>query len=72
VETSQVGVLVSYVNLKVAQGFWTWLDGRLFLPQGWFEESHKTLRKRLGMPESLCFKNLAWELIEGVMGRPVV
>jgi SRSO17 transposase len=23
VETSQVGVLLSYVNLKVAQGFWT-------------------------------------------------
>src|SRR5205823_8172097 len=25
VETSQAGVLLSYVNLKVAQGFWTWL-----------------------------------------------
>ena len=25
VETSQVGVLLSYVNLKVEQGFWTWL-----------------------------------------------
>jgi SRSO17 transposase len=34
VETSQVGVLLSYVNLKVAQGFWTWLDGKLFLPEG--------------------------------------
>ena len=72
VETSQVGVLLSYVNLKVAQGFWTWLDGKLFLPEGWFEESHKTLRERLGIPKSLCFKTqveLAWELIEGVISR---
>jgi hypothetical protein len=36
VETSQVGVLLSYVSLKVAQGCWTWLDGKLFrvLPVG--------------------------------------
>jgi hypothetical protein len=26
VETSPVGVLLSSVNLKVAQGFWTWLE----------------------------------------------
>jgi hypothetical protein len=25
VEMSQVGVLLSYVNLKVAQGFWSWI-----------------------------------------------
>jgi hypothetical protein len=65
-------VLLSYVNLKVAQGFWTWLDGKLFLPQGWFEESHKTLRERLGIPKSRLFKTkveLAWELIEGVISR---
>jgi SRSO17 transposase len=80
VETSQVGVLLSYVNLKpapccdrgVAQGFWTWLDGKLFLPEGWFEESHKALRECLGIPKSRVFKTkveLAWERIEGVMRR---
>jgi SRSO17 transposase len=56
----------------VAQGFWTWLEGKLFLPEGWFEESHKALRERLGIPKSLCFKTkveLAWELIEGVISR---
>ena len=72
VETSQVGVLLSYVNLKGAQGFWTWLDGKLFLSEGGFEESHKRLRERLGIPKSCCFKTkveLAWELIEGVVSR---
>jgi len=65
-------VLLSYVNLKVAQGFWTWLDGKLFLPEGGFEESHKGLRERWGIPKSRCFKTqveLAWELIEGVISR---
>jgi hypothetical protein len=34
VETSQVGVLLSYVNLKVAQGLWTWPEGRRSCPKG--------------------------------------
>ena len=42
------------------------------LTGGWFEETHKALRERLGIPKSLCFKTkveLAWELIEGVISR---
>jgi hypothetical protein len=72
VETSQVGVLLSYVNLRVAQSFWTWLEGRVFLPEGWFEESHKALRERLGILKSRLFKTkveLAWELIVGTDRR---
>jgi hypothetical protein len=72
VETSQGGVLLSYVNLKVRQGFWTWLEGKLFLPERGFEESPKALRERLGIPKSLCFKTQverAWELSEGVISR---
>jgi SRSO17 transposase len=72
VETSQVAVLLSYVNLTVVQGFCTWLDGKLFLPEGWFAEGHKTSRERVGIPVSLGFKTkveLAWELLEGVMSR---
>jgi SRSO17 transposase len=67
VEMSQVAVLLSYLNLKVAQGFWSWIDGALFLPKGWFEDSHQKLRQRLGVPQEVSFKTkveLAWELIE--------
>ena len=46
VEMSQVAVLLSYLNLKVAQGFWSWIDGALFLPKGWFEDSHQKLRQQ--------------------------
>ena len=70
VETSQVGVLLSYVNLTVAAGFWTWLTGKLFLPEAWFEASHQKRRKRLGIPESLRFKTkveLAWDGIAEVI-----
>ncbi|MGC1954250.1 MAG: transposase [Gammaproteobacteria bacterium] len=64
---SQVAVLLSYVNLKVAQGFWSWIDGALFLPQVWFGDNHEKLRQRLGVPQAGGFKTkveLAWELIE--------
>lgn len=70
VETSQVGVLLSYVNLTIAAGFWTWITGKLFLPAAWFEASYKTRRQRLGIPESLAFKTkveLAWDGIEEVI-----
>jgi len=72
VETSQVGVFLSYVNLKVAQGFWTWIAGKLFLPEAWFDPSHHALRKRLCIPESLIFKTkieLAWDLIKEAIDR---
>ena len=61
---------LSYVNLQVAHGFWTWLEGRLFRPQGGLEASPKTVRECVGIPKSLCFKTKverAWELIEGVI-----
>jgi SRSO17 transposase len=67
VEMSQVAVLLSYLNLRVAQGFWSWIDGVLFLPEGWFGDNHQKLRQRLGVPQEVSFKTkveLAWELIE--------
>jgi SRSO17 transposase len=70
VETSQVGVFLSYVNLTAAAGFWTWITGKLFLTEAWFETSYKKRRKRLGIPESLRFKTkveLAWDGIEEVI-----
>ena len=70
VETSQVGVLLSYVNLTVGSGFWTWITGKLFLPEAWFAAGYQTRRKRLGIPESLRFKTkveLAWDGIQEVI-----
>jgi SRSO17 transposase len=70
VETSQVGVFLSYVNLTAAAGFWTWITGKRFLPEAWFETSYQKRRKRLGIPESLRFKTkveLAWDGIEEVI-----
>ena len=70
VETSQVGVFLSYVNLQVAPGFWTWIRGKLFLPEAWFEAGDEKRRKRQGIPESLRFKTkveLAWEGIQEVI-----
>jgi SRSO17 transposase len=72
VETRQVGVFLSYVNLKVGQGLWTWITGKLFLPEAWFNESHQSLRERLGIPDSLVFKTkieLAWEAIQELIDR---
>lgn len=70
VETSQVGVLLSYVNLTVASGFWTWITGKLFLPEAWFEAGYQKRRQELGIPESLRFKTkveLAWDGIQEVL-----
>lgn len=67
VEMSQVGVLLGYVNLRVAQGFWSWLDGELFLPRDWFGEGRQPLRERLGVPKERGFQSkveLAWTMIE--------
>jgi DDE superfamily endonuclease len=74
VEMSQVAVLLSYLNLKVAQGFWSWIDGALFLPEVWFGDSHETLRQRLGVPPEMRFKTkveLAWELIERALAANI-
>jgi len=70
VQTSQVGVLLSYVNLTVRSGFWSWITGQLFLPEAWFAASHKTRRQQQGIPEALRFKTkveLAWEGIQEVI-----
>jgi len=69
-----MGVQLCYVNLKVAQGFWTWIRGKLFLPEAWFadDDKHKTLREKLGIPDTLRFKTkieLAWEMIETGMTK---
>ena len=71
-ETSQVGVLLCYVNLKLAQGFWTWVSGKLFLPECWFGEAYQARRQQLGIPADLKFKTkveLAWDGIQKIIGQ---
>ena len=64
---SQVAVLLSYVNLTVPQGLWSWIDGEWFLPETWFEADQAVRRQQLGLPKDLTFATqveLAWKLIQ--------
>lgn len=63
IETSQVGTFLAFVN----QDLWTWIDGELFLPEGWFSPQKAALRKQLGVPPQREFKTkieLGWQMIE--------
>jgi SRSO17 transposase len=70
IEMSQVGVFLALVTADVC----TWIDGELYLPQAWFEESHIELRKKTGVPEELSFATkpeLGWELIKRTRERQI-
>jgi SRSO17 transposase len=70
IEMSQVGVFLALVTPEVC----TWIDGELYLPQAWFEESHAELRKKTGVPEELAFQTkpeLGWQLIERTHKRQI-
>jgi len=65
VENCQVGVFAAYAS---PQGY-ALLDAELFVPETWFEESHKDKRKKCGFPEGLAFKTkpqLAVQMLERV------
>jgi SRSO17 transposase len=64
VASCQMGVFVGYASTK---GY-TIVDGRLFVPECWFADSHQTLRAEVGMPADLTFQTkpqLAVQLLEG-------
>lgn len=70
VEMSQVGVFLALVTPEVC----TWIDGELYLPQDWFEESHAEERKQAGIPADLVFKTkpeLGWELVKRTQERQI-
>ena len=70
IEMSQVGVFLALVTPEVC----TWIDGELYLPQAWFEESHAELRKKAGVPENLAFHTkpeLGWQLIQRTQERQI-
>jgi SRSO17 transposase len=65
VENCQVGVFAAYAS---PQGY-ALLDTELFVPEKWFEESHKDKRKKCNFPEELAFKSkpqLAVEMLKRV------
>ena len=70
IEMSQVGVFLALVTPQVC----TWIDGDLFLPKAWFEESHVEQRKQTGVPEDLTFSTkpeLGWKLIKRTQERKI-
>jgi SRSO17 transposase len=70
IELSQVGVFLALVTPEVC----TWIDGELFLPQAWFEDSHAEQRKETGVPEELTFHTkpeLGWQLIQRTQERRI-
>ncbi len=65
VEMSQVGTFLAYVHGSL----WTWIDGELFLPEHWFEQSMAAERQRLGVPANRQFATkieLGWQMIQRV------
>ena len=55
IEMSQVGVFLALALPEVLP----WIDGELYLPKAWFEESHAELRNKTGVPEKLIFPDQA-------------
>src|SRR3990170_6705886 len=53
VSNSQVGVYLGYASRK---GY-SLLDGRLFMPDEWFEEAHAAKRTACGVPEELVHRS---------------
>lgn len=63
VDLSQVGVFLSLAK----DGHHNWIDGELFLPEGWFDEAHQALRERLGVPPERGFQTkleLFWQMVQ--------
>lgn len=68
VEMSQTGVFLAFSTGRE----WLWVDGELFLPEAWFEESRKDLRERLGLPTERVFATkieLGAQMVERVVSE---
>jgi SRSO17 transposase len=71
VATCQVGVFVGYASRK---GY-TLLDGQLFVPECWFDDTHAALRDAVGLPPNLTFQTkpqLAVQVVRGIVERQTV
>jgi hypothetical protein len=65
-DNCQAGVFLGYASRKGA----TLLDRRLYLPESWFAEEHRTLWQDCQIPDEIAFQTkheLAAELVEKIM-----
>jgi SRSO17 transposase len=63
VDLSQVGVFLSLVK----GGKHNWIDGELYFPEEWFDEKHREVCKKVGVPEKRTFQTkieLFWQMLE--------
>ena len=51
VDLCQVGVFLALTN----NGYQTWIDGELYLPQAWFAPENASKRQRIGIPDGQGF-----------------
>lgn len=68
VANSQIGVYLGYASRK---GY-SLVDGRLYLPDEWFDEAHAGRREACGVPESLTYQTkpqIGLELLQAAMKR---
>ena len=71
VANCQEGIFLAYVS----QRGYSFLDERLYLPQEWFAQDHRQLRKACGLPESIHFQTegeLALGMLQELNERGVV
>jgi SRSO17 transposase len=71
VDLCQVGVFLGVTN----NGYATWLDGELFLPEAWFTEATSGKRKRIGLPAERQFETklqLALKMVERLKERETI
>lgn len=70
VDVCQVGVFLSLTN----NGYQTWIDGELFLPQAWFSDEYAAKRHRLGLPPERRFATkleLALQMVKRAQARGI-
>jgi len=68
IANGQVGVYLGYASRK---GY-SLIEGRLFMPDQWFEEGHAEQRQACGVPEELVFKTkpeIGLELLKNMIKR---
>lgn len=70
VDLCQVGVFLSIAK----GGMHNWLDGELYLPEGWFEKEQAALRKRVGIPDEQQFQTkpeLGWRMVQRILQEEI-
>lgn len=68
VDNCQVGVFLSYAN----NGYHTWVDGEVFIPQHWFTAEAAARRQQAGIPSDRAFQSkpeLGWQMIARAQAR---